>query len=203
MIWPFNKGSTSESIPIDNDIMESLDPSIKAFYQKAGPVKPISLAPSEIKERISQENKAHNYGFEKAPVAFDKGEMNSIRRKFADSGGEYIQTIWEATNENCALLAAKYGECQRHGSMLNRMMSCHKEAEAHRKCLGLQRHALSEVGFDNAIDTKQRNEIKYKIDDLYTKYFPSGSVTDSAKQEYLAEVDILKNEVKKNTYRNI
>lgn len=207
MVWPFSstKASTdhSKSDPgiESNDILDSLDPNLQSFYKQAEPIKPISLAPPEIKQRFAKEKEARGQGFERAPVAFDNGEMNSLRRKFADSGGEYIETLWEAANENCAILAARYGDCQRHGPVWSVMMSCHKEAEAHKKCLGLQKYALTKVGFNNALDTQQRNEIKYKLDDLYTKHFPDGTVPDAAKQRFLEDVEALRNTVKEGTYR--
>ncbi|VVT48394.1 uncharacterized protein SAPINGB_P001757 [Magnusiomyces paraingens] len=207
MVWPFSSkqtpsGSEESFFKSHNEnIFESIDTNLIDFYKEAEPIKPISLAPQDVKERYSKEREARSLGFERAPMAFDKGEINSLRRKFADSGGDYIQTLWEAANENCALLAARYGECQRHGPMWSVMMSCHKESEAHKKCLHLQKYALTKVGFNNALDTQQRNEIKYKLDDLYTQHFPDGTVPESAKQAFLQDVEDLKNKVKDKTYR--
>ena len=48
-------------------------------------------------------------------VAFEDTDANAQRRRFRDSGGYYIQTLWEATQENCAIIGARYGECQRYG----------------------------------------------------------------------------------------
>lgn len=208
MVWPFSSSSPSTSNPKEaldsagsQDVLESVDPSLRKFYEDALPVKPLSLAPQELKDRVASEQKMKQVSLKAATIAFNDTEMNSQRRRFVDAGGNYIQTLWEAANENCAILGAKYGECQRHGPMWSVMMSCRKESEDHRACLGLQRNALMKLGFDQAMDSQQRNMMKYKLDDLYTKYFPDGTVTEAAKKEFLAEVDVERAEIAKNLYR--
>lgn len=209
MVWPF---SSSASTPTtqdqtaaaptgSSDVLEAIDPSLQKFYKDSLPVKPLSLAPQELKDRVASEHKMRQTSLKAAVVAFEDTEMNSQRRRFVDAGGKYIQTLWEAANENCAILGARYGECQRHGPMWSVMMSCRKESEDHRTCLGLQRNGLVKLGFDQALDTKQRNVVKYKMDDLFTKHFPEGHVTESAKKAFFAEVDEAKIEMAKNLYR--
>lgn len=200
-MWPFSSNQNKTTTSQQDDIIESLDPSLQNFYRQAEPVKPISLAPEELKQQLRKDQDARKQGLEKAKMAFDSSELNNARRTFADSNGKYIQTLWDAANENCALLNAKYRECQRHGPIWSIMMSCYKESEAHRKCLNIQKRSLSEAGYENALTTAQRNHIKYTLDDLYTKHFPDGSVTDSAKQEFFSDVATLQKQAKENMYR--
>lgn len=206
MVWPFSSSTSSGSqepvIPdTSNDVLESVDPSLRKFYEDALPVKPLSLAPQELKDRVASEQKVKKASIKAATIAFEETEMNSQRRRFVDAGGKYIQTLWEAANENCAIIGARYGECQRHGPMWSVMMSCRKESEDHRACLGLQRNGLIKLGFDQAIDSKQRNMMKYKMDDLYSKYFPDGTVTEGSKKKFLEEVGVERAEIAKSLYR--
>lgn len=207
MVWPFSSSSASSSTQepsngaTETNVLESVDPSLRQFYSEALPVKPLSLAPQELKDRVADEQRMKQISLKSAVVAFSDTEMNSQRRRFVDAGGQYIQTLWEAANENCAILGARYGECQRHGPMWSVMMSCQKESEDHRTCLSLQRNGLKKMGFDQALDSKQRNMMKYKMDDLYTKYFPDGTVTESAKKEFLAEIEKERAEIAKSLYR--
>lgn len=206
-MWPFSSGSSDPepANPIVNsgnsDLLEALDPSLRSFYKQAEPVKPISLAPKDVKERLLKREEKRKQEIERMSVPFDNSELNSFRQRFSETGGDYIQSLWDAANENCAIIGEKYGECQRNGSMWNVMMSCYKEAEAHKNCLGIQKFALSKVGYDNAVDVNQRNKIKHRLDDLYTAHFPDGSVTDSAKAQFFDEIEQLQNEVKQDTYR--
>lgn len=199
-MWPFSnsKTTTSESQP---DIISTLDPSLQTFYKQAEPVKPISLAPAELKQQIAQDQTARKNGFSNSHTAFDDTELNSANLKYTDSSGDRIQTLWDATNENCALLNAKYADCQRHGPIWSIMMSCYKESEAHRKCLNIQKRALTKAGYTQALTTPQRNYIKYSVDDLYTKHFPDGAVVESAQQEFFNDVDELQKKIKENMYR--
>lgn len=207
MVWPFTSSSPSSEKPLpDNDasstnVLDSVDPSLRQFYDDALPVKPLSLAPPDLQARVASEQRMKQQSLKAATVAFDDTEMNSQRRRFVDAGGQYIQTLWEAASENCAILGARYGDCQRHGPMWSVMMSCRKESEDHRACLGLQRNGLLKLGFDKALDSKQRNLMKYTMDDLYTKHFPDGTVTESAKKEFLADVDRERAEIAKSLYR--
>lgn len=203
MVWPFNKSQPGSTPVISNssDVLDSVDPSLQQFYTEALPIKPLSLAPQALKDRVASEQHAKQASLKSATVAFADSEHNAQRRRVTDSGGALIQTLFEAATENCALLGARYGECQRHGSMWSVMLSCHKEAENHHTCIGLQRKGLASMGYNQAVDSVQKREMKYTMDDLYTKHFPDGVVTEQTKKAFLAEVDQERVRISKDLYR--
>lgn len=209
MVWPFSSAEKNEvqqpaARPLADtpaEALESINPELETFYRQALPIRPISLAPEELKERVEKEQQAKSDSMKSTLVAFEDTDANAQRRRFRDSGGYYIQTLWEATQENCAIIGARYGECQRYGPAWRMTMNCQKEAEAHRHCLGLQRNGMRSMGFDQALDSKQRNAIKYKLDDLYSLHFPDGNVTEAKKKEFLADVEAARMEMSKNLYR--
>lgn len=210
MVWPFSSGKQNEQqqpaasglqADISAEALESVNPELEQFYRQALPIRPISLAPAELKARVEKEQQAKSESLKTTLVAFEETDANVQRRRFLDAGGHYIQTLWEATQENCAILGARYGECQRYGPAWRMTMNCQKEAEAHRHCLGLQRNGMRSMGFDQALDSKQRNAIKYKMDDLYSLHFPDGQVTEAKKKEFLADVEAARMEMSKNLYR--
>lgn len=203
MVWPFQSSSnpSNQNSTEENDVLESLDPSLKSFYSHAEPVKPVSLAPKEIKERIELDQKRKVRIIEEGLVPFEKGEVNGARRNYDIYSPDFVQTLYEAANENCALFAAKYSQCQRGGPMWSVMTACYKESQTLAKCLKIQKQSLEKAGYNIAIDNDQRREIKYALDDLYTLHFPDGAVTDKAKAAFYEDVEKLRIKQKEKTFR--
>lgn len=190
MVWPFssNKKSVEEQKTVD----ESIDPSLKEFYDSAKPLTPVSLAPEKVKEEYKSNLEATKRARNEVPNYKEEGmaQIDSHGELETDPvTGKNLLPLGQAARNNCVEYEALMANCSLKGTYWEKLNMCHMYRKQQMRCVELQTEALKVLGYNRAITRDQQIEVQNKADDIFSTTVPDGPITDNIAEKFEKAVD--------------